>query len=429
MTSPSLGQRIRQIRLNRGLTQIELAKGLITPSMVSQIESDRARPSYKVLSGIAARLDVPLEHLLKGVNFDLEYASKYKMAMSMVLAKEYETAIQLFEELLESAPHRIPRESLQLELAFCHLEMGHAEDAEGILNQLYQVLSTKPEDPLFAVVMIHLGKVAELKGEYPIALFHTNRAWDELQKAEETDPDIQTKTLMQLAHLHEKIGKVTEAAAYFENALSLNQTTDEERGKTYLRLAEVYARLEKYEQAEEYAVKAYSLLSEQTNKELKQDMQHRLLMIRRGSSDWKTIVRDLLEIAEQEALVGHKTKAGQVYADIALVCLENNEFDESWAYAEKARMSLSDTDPAMGNVHRVLAFIYLQRKDEKKGRKHLDNSVKIYKNHGKVAELEEVTLYMCRYLNSQGAQKEAYERLEQFHFYLLRKLEQRGIVM
>ena len=59
----SLGQRIRQIRMGKGITQIELSKGICTPSMISQIESDRARPSYKILFSIADKLDVPLENV------------------------------------------------------------------------------------------------------------------------------------------------------------------------------------------------------------------------------------------------------------------------------------------------------------------------------------------------------------------------------
>jgi transcriptional regulator with XRE-family HTH domain len=80
----SLGQRIRDFRLKKGMTHIELAKGLCTPSMISLIESGRARPSYKVLYAIADRLGVPLEYLLKDVDLDLEYTSKYNLAMGMV---------------------------------------------------------------------------------------------------------------------------------------------------------------------------------------------------------------------------------------------------------------------------------------------------------------------------------------------------------
>ncbi|ARU63689.1 hypothetical protein CBW65_23695 [Tumebacillus avium] len=75
MSTSSLGQRIRELRLRKGMTQIELAKGICTPSMISQIESDRARPSYKMLVGLANRLEVPMEHLLKEVDLEMEYTS------------------------------------------------------------------------------------------------------------------------------------------------------------------------------------------------------------------------------------------------------------------------------------------------------------------------------------------------------------------
>jgi transcriptional regulator with XRE-family HTH domain len=74
-----IGQRIRVFRMMKGITQIELAKGLCTPSMVSQIESDKVRPSYRILFAIAERLGVPLEHLLKDVDLALEHTRKSRL--------------------------------------------------------------------------------------------------------------------------------------------------------------------------------------------------------------------------------------------------------------------------------------------------------------------------------------------------------------
>ncbi|WP_172844393.1 helix-turn-helix domain-containing protein [Tumebacillus algifaecis] len=428
-TSLSLGQRIRELRFSKGMTQIELAKGLCTPSMVSQVESDRARPSYKVLVSIAARLDVPLEHLLNGVSFDLENSSKYKLAKSMVQAKEYKTAIPLLDDLLDCMAYRIPKESLLLELVLCHLELRNIVEAESKLNQLYQLANNSQNDRLLAVVLLQLGKLAALKCDYPIALFHTNRAWEELQTIEEIDTDLQAKVTMQLASLHERVGKVAEAGKFYERALLLHQHNAEERGKTYLRLAEVYDRQKKYEQAQEYAMKATVLLEEQSTNEHRQEMQRRLFMLQRDSSDWNKSVPILLSIAEQYEQNGKKQKAGEVYADLALSCLENDEYDEAWAFAEKARMALPDTDSTMGKVHRVLSFVYSRREDEKKGKRHLENAVKIFEQHGKIAELEAVTLHMCRYLSDKGEHREAFERMEAFHYYLIKQLEQRGIVL
>jgi tetratricopeptide (TPR) repeat protein len=154
-----------------------------------------------------------------------------------------------------------------------------------------------------------------------------------------------------------------------------------------------------------------------------------LIMLQRKQKDWKSSVQTLLTIAERYERDADKTKAGDVYADIAQICLENDELDESWAYAEKARMSLPDPHPLMGKVHRVLAFVYFRRNDGEKGRKHLDNAIKIFEQHGKVAELEEATLHMCRYLSETGDHKKAFERMEQLHHHLMKKLEQRGIVL
>ncbi|ARU62744.1 hypothetical protein CBW65_18555 [Tumebacillus avium] len=425
----SLGSKIRELRLKKGLTQMELAKGLITSSMISQIESDRARPSYRVLVAIAARLDVPLEELLKDVNLELEHFSKYKMAMSMVRAKEYQTAIPLLNDLLEVSLHRIPTEGLLLELALCHIEMENVLEAEKVLNQLYQLVNNGQKDRLASEVLLQMGKVAALKSEYPIALFHTSRAWDELQKVEEIEEDFHAKVLMQLAVLHEKVGKVAEASQYYEKALLLNQSNGEDRATTYLRLATVYDRQKKYEQAEEYATKACVLLEEQANEKQRREMQHRLIMLERGASNWWLSVQKLLTLVEQFERNDEKSSAGKVYADLGLICLENQELDEAWAYAEKAKRRLSDADSTMGTVHWVLSFVYFQSNDEIKGQEHLDSAVRIFEQYGKFAELEEITLHVCRYLSDKGDHRAAFERMERFHQYMMGQLERRGIVL
>ncbi|TCP55808.1 DNA-binding XRE family transcriptional regulator [Tumebacillus sp. BK434] len=131
--SISLGQRIRNHRLRIGITQIDLAQGLCTPSMISQIESDRARPSYKILYGIADRLSVPLEQLLQDVDLNLEHISFYKMALCMVQAGEYHAAIPLLESIPEVKAASIPSAKLKLELAKCYVQTGELDRASSLL--------------------------------------------------------------------------------------------------------------------------------------------------------------------------------------------------------------------------------------------------------------------------------------------------------
>ena len=63
----ALGARIKSLRNERGLQQLQLAeKADLTPSMVSQIESGRLTPSLHTLGKVAVALGVPIASLFDG---------------------------------------------------------------------------------------------------------------------------------------------------------------------------------------------------------------------------------------------------------------------------------------------------------------------------------------------------------------------------
>ena len=61
-----LGERLRAARLARGWTQTELAGDLVSVGYVSRLESGQRRPNAEVLESLAQRLDLPVDHLLRG---------------------------------------------------------------------------------------------------------------------------------------------------------------------------------------------------------------------------------------------------------------------------------------------------------------------------------------------------------------------------
>ncbi len=79
----TIGEKIREARTERGMTQSELAADLVTPSMISQIEGDRSRPSFPLLKAIANRLSLPVEYFLD----DLE--QQYSTLAFVHLARYY----------------------------------------------------------------------------------------------------------------------------------------------------------------------------------------------------------------------------------------------------------------------------------------------------------------------------------------------------
>ena len=65
--APTLGQRLRALRVERGLSQADLASDLVSPSYVSLIESGRRSPERDVLEGLARRLGCSVFYLESGV--------------------------------------------------------------------------------------------------------------------------------------------------------------------------------------------------------------------------------------------------------------------------------------------------------------------------------------------------------------------------
>ncbi len=61
---PTLGEKLRLARKERGMTQKELAGETITRTMLSQIESDSALPSLPTICELAARLGIPVGYFL-----------------------------------------------------------------------------------------------------------------------------------------------------------------------------------------------------------------------------------------------------------------------------------------------------------------------------------------------------------------------------
>src|SRR2546422_2688086 len=69
MAEPSqetVGQRIRRLRLERGLSQRELSAPGVTYAYISRIENGGRKPSLKAMRHLAQRLGVDLEYLETG---------------------------------------------------------------------------------------------------------------------------------------------------------------------------------------------------------------------------------------------------------------------------------------------------------------------------------------------------------------------------
>ena len=126
-----LGEKIRQARINAGMTQTELAGDFITRNMLSQIENSLAMPSLQTAMYIADRLGIDAGLLLT----DGDETGAYFLTRKLPLAKKeyeagnYDKAIEIClgeKELCDEA---------YLILAECYLKKAYTMYNMGKLRQ------------------------------------------------------------------------------------------------------------------------------------------------------------------------------------------------------------------------------------------------------------------------------------------------------
>lgn len=150
---PTLGERIREARTQRGLTQSELADQLVTPSMISQIESDRAKPSYQLLRGIAQRLGLDVSYFLSDMEDRHILTSHLKTAEYYLLVGDIEPASDILEMVERPG---LPGENLHLYLRLMAMTLRHTGkfiDAVHLMEELRESAYRTQDTPL--LIQVH----------------------------------------------------------------------------------------------------------------------------------------------------------------------------------------------------------------------------------------------------------------------------------
>ena len=105
----TLGQKLKQTRLARGMTQAQVVGDRITRNMLSQIENDLASPSVGTLEYLASVLNVRLSWLLASEQEEAE-AGRTQQLRALLKSGEYAACLEL-------APEHAPDDEQALALA------------------------------------------------------------------------------------------------------------------------------------------------------------------------------------------------------------------------------------------------------------------------------------------------------------------------
>lgn len=212
-----VGERIRRLRLEKGMSQSELAAGRLSKGFISQIESGRSRPSPESLRFIAQRLGVPMVALLPGLELAQQQAFLLRAAEAAVKAREQTEAEALLDEArpLLSTPvelswyHRLRGELLSL-----RNELEPALDEA--LRAFEHVAGLDASDEAVRACNL-VGRIHIQAGRQPAALLYFDRA-AALATAPSVSPAVRALVHSNRGNTHMLLGDPDHAITAYESA-------------------------------------------------------------------------------------------------------------------------------------------------------------------------------------------------------------------
>jgi transcriptional regulator with XRE-family HTH domain len=146
-TRTAVGRRIRSVRLEMGLSQAEVAEGMLSASYVSLVESGRRQPATPALQHIAERLGVDIGYLRDGVDAEVRRRARLALGHAEVALRQgdVDDAYRRFREL-ETMPGIGDDQfrQIQIGLALAAELRGDLEEALSILGELAETARRSP---------------------------------------------------------------------------------------------------------------------------------------------------------------------------------------------------------------------------------------------------------------------------------------------
>ncbi|SES48904.1 Transcriptional regulator, contains XRE-family HTH domain [Streptomyces sp. yr375] len=226
-----VGRRVQRLRIERRLTQRQLAEPTYTPAYVSTLEAGRVRPSDEALRHIADRLGVDFQELATGRPARLVTDLRLRLteAQRALATGAAEDAARQYAGLLaEAEEHGLPEEQATalLGLGECGIDTGDLEAARRCFERAEERLA---DAPLPARVPALRGRAVthHLAGELRYAVYLLESTLDELNRAGLPDPDALLLLYASVIGPYMDMGAQTRAAQAAEFALALGPQVDD----------------------------------------------------------------------------------------------------------------------------------------------------------------------------------------------------------
>lgn len=220
----TLGNKLRNLRKAKNLTQQQLAEGLVTASMVSQVEGDRAMPSPILLEELAKRLGVDMDYFANSLVEKADEMANYRTARQFINEGQYREAVNLLESLSWPLGAAFKPEVIYHEMAKCYTRLKEFDQATKMYECLIQLGYERNDLAIVVHGYYNAGTTLRRLGQTRVSTLYFARAREVLLQNQDLYMPIALKIDLHLARIYLLDGRFEDARDIYEETLRLHQT-------------------------------------------------------------------------------------------------------------------------------------------------------------------------------------------------------------
>jgi tetratricopeptide (TPR) repeat protein len=372
-----LGERVRQLRVEAGLTQTELAGTRFSKEYVSQIERGKTRPTRETIEWLAGRLEVDPAFLEHGVSADERERIEAVLARAAALSESdrFPEAVTEYEAIRDAV---LATGSAELEVrmlageAWARMRSGDVKGALALLSHARD-LTERPtfSDVDRADILYRLGacRLKLTSISTAVGLFNEALA---LAEGSGLPCDLLRSNILSARARCYRVQRDWEAAREdVEHALELAQGAADKRtlAEVYFQASLVAERSGHWILARRYAEQAkgcFADIADQANVGRLLNNLGGLNFLLGHADHAEALLKDAFRVALD---IGNQTDAAYAVSSLAQVHLRTGQFELAESQARQALDLLGDrvdVVPEVGNAQLVLgrALLELGRLDE-----------------------------------------------------------------
>ena len=363
----TLGAKIRKARLERRMTQEQLAAGDFSKSYISELERDHRRPRLNTLRILARRLDLPLSHFHESAPEEREGEALLQLGLVRLEADTPERALEPLERAAELAMQQCDELLLarvELTLAIADHRLGRPMRAQKRLDGCVRVLARAGAAACLIKAQICLGRIKLDMGDVSSALWAFQAAYRLAQQMPQ-DPILLSAICLDLGTVHRKLDDPHAARASLQLGLTAASAMHEpcQIAARYLELSTSAVEKRRFDPAWENAGKALAIYENLTLKRRLAEMHERLAELDAEDGQWEEAGRHYRWSVALNGAATNLPGAAQTLSSLAEVLLERASPDAARAMCEFALdLLVGETDRVerayalrvLGSTYRML---------------------------------------------------------------------------